>query len=77
METDIQNAKIELIKWLTTLEDNAVIQKIMDLKQNESQDWWNDISDDEKESIENGLSDADKGKLKPISDAQKVYEKWL
>ena len=32
MELDIQNKKIELIQWLTTLEDMLVIQKIMELK---------------------------------------------
>ncbi|QTE22172.1 hypothetical protein [Polaribacter cellanae] len=43
----------------------------------EKQDWWNTISDAEKESIELGISDADKGKLKPHSKARKIYEKWL
>lgn len=77
MEINIQNAKIELIQWLTTLEDSSLIQKIMDLRKNESKDWWDEISDAEKKSIETGLSDADNGKLKPNSDAEKIYGKWL
>ena len=77
MEINIQNAKIELIQWLTTLEDSSLIQKIMDLRKNESKDWWNEVSDAEKKSIEKGLSDADNGKLKPNSDAEKIYGKWL
>ena len=40
-------------------------------------DWWNEASDGEKTSIELGLSDAEKGKLKPHSEAKKIYEKWL
>jgi malonyl CoA-acyl carrier protein transacylase len=77
MEINIQNAKIELIQWLTTLEDSSLIQKILDLRKNETKDWWNEISESEKESIELGLLDADKGKLNPNSEAKKIYGKWL
>lgn len=77
MELDIQNKKIELIQWLTTLEDMLVIQKIMELKKNESADWWHEISETEKDSILKGITDADNGKLKPNSEAKKIYEKWL
>ena len=77
MEVNIQNAKIDLIQWLTTIEDSSVIQKIMELRNTERKDWWNEISDVEKKSIELGISDADKGNLKPHSEAKKIYEKWL
>lgn len=77
MEVNIQNAKIDLIHWLTTIEDSAMIQKIMELRNSEKEDWWNKTSDAEKKSIELGVSDADNGKLKPHSEAKKIYEKWL
>ena len=48
MEVNIQKAKIDLIQWLTTIEDNSVIQKIMELRNTEKKDWWNEISDVEK-----------------------------
>ena len=54
-----------------------MIDKIMELKQEETKDWWNEISDEEKESIEKGLSDAESGKLTPHSEIIKKYEKWL
>jgi len=77
MELNIQKAKIDLIQWLTTIEDSSVIQKIMELRNTENKDWWNEISDIEKKSIELGISDADNGNLKPHSEAKKIYEKWL
>ena len=77
MEVNIQNVKIDLIQWLTTLEDSSIIQKIMELRNNEKEDWWTQISDAEKESIELGISDANNGNLKPHSEARKIYEKWL
>ncbi|GAB5464766.1 MAG: hypothetical protein Kapaf2KO_02020 [Candidatus Kapaibacteriales bacterium] len=77
MEINIQNAKIELIRWLTTLEDISLIKKIMDLRKNDSKDWWNEISDAEKKAIEAGIADAENGKLRPNSEAKKIYGKWL
>ncbi len=77
MDLNIQSAKIELIQWLTTLEDTSLIQKIMELRKSETKDWWNEISESEKKSIELGLTDAEKGKLNPNSEAEKIYRKWL
>jgi hypothetical protein len=74
---NILNQKLELIQWLSTIEDSSIIEKIMDLRKKESKDWWNSISESEKESIELGLKDAESGKLNPHSKARKLYEKWL
>lgn len=73
----ILSKKMELIQWLTTIEDSSIIEKIMDLRKKESNDWWNSISESEKESIENGLKDAEEGKLNNHSKARELYEKWL
>lgn len=79
MSTDstLLNKKIELIQWLSTIEDVSLLNKIMNLRKNESTDWWNSISDEEKKSIEVGINDADQGKLNDHSKARKLYEKWL
>jgi hypothetical protein len=77
MNFEIQNSKIELIQWLTTVEDKLLIRKLLDLKKKEAKDWWNEISSKEKESIEQGIVDANDGKLTPHSEARKVYEKSL
>lgn len=71
------NQKLELIQWLSTIEDITIINKIMDLKEKESIDWAMNLSRKEKESIELGIEDANSGKLKPHSEAKKLYEKWL
>ncbi|MGB4775266.1 MAG: hypothetical protein WBP45_08840 [Daejeonella sp.] len=77
IELKTQNKKLELIQWLSTLEDSTIIDKIIDLRKKESKDWWNSISENEKKSIEKGLEDAEAGKLNPHSNARKLYEKWL
>ncbi len=77
MDLDLQNKKIELIQWLSTLNDKSIVEKIMKLRESEKTDWWKEISKEEKKSIEQGIKDADSGKLESHSEARKLYEKWL
>ena len=77
MAIDLQNKKIELIQWLSTLDNEIIIDKLMKLRESEKADWWDEISEGEKESIEKGIEDADSGNLKPQSEVRKLYEKWL
>lgn len=77
MSPQLLNKKIELIQWLTSLEDKAVIEKLLRLRKTESEDWWETTSNAEKKSIAKGLEDAEKKRLKPHSSARKLYEKWL
>lgn len=76
-ELEIQNQKIELIQWLSTLDDVSIIKKIADLRKKESKDWWDSISGEEKASIEKGIADANAGRLNPHSKAKDIYGKWL
>lgn len=75
--TDIQERKIELIQWLSVIEDATLLQKIFDLKDQSAGDWWDDLSADEITSIKKGLADAEQGNLRPHSEAQDIYQKWL
>jgi len=69
MEMNLQNTKIELIQWLTSLDDKFLIQKIIDLRNKQTKDWWDEISDVEKNSIEKGISDSENRKLNSHSEA--------
>lgn len=76
-EFNIQSKKLELIQWLSTIEDLSILNKIIDLKTQENKDWWNSISENEKKSIEKGLQDVEAGKLNSHSKAKQLYDKWL
>ena len=78
MNTDLQihNKKLELIQWLSTIEDLNFLDKISDMISRErKKDWWDEISEAEKQSIEKGIAQADAGKLNPHSKARKIYGK--
>jgi hypothetical protein len=74
----IESEKIKLIEWLTNLEDDSIIEKIKFLKENYPQtDWWNEITEEEKASIEKGLEDIKAGRITPHAEVRKKYAKWL
>ncbi len=77
LEQSLQSKKLELIQWLSSVEDVSIIEKIVELRKIETTDWWHSISEAEKKAIENGIQDANSGKLNPHSSARKMYEKWL
>jgi hypothetical protein len=74
---NIQSIRLELIQWLTTIEDMDVLKKIVDLKNQEKSDWWDGISDKEEESIELGWMDAEAKKLKPHSVVKNLFGKKI
>lgn len=77
-DSSIEKEKLEIIKWITTLKDETSIERLKMLKDSKSKlDWWDQISDDEKNAIEKGLDDIKAGRVKPHGEVKKIYEKWL
>ena len=76
---NIQAEKLKLIEWLAGLTDASLIEKIKFLKENQAAktDWWEEISETEKQAIDEGLADAAKGNVIAHQDVRKRYEKWL
>ncbi len=73
----LQEQKLELIQWLSVIEDVSLIEKVAKLRDESVSDWWNEISEAEKESIAKGIEQADAGELSSHSVARAKYEKWL
>lgn len=77
-ELNIEKQKLEIIKWVTTLKDETSIERLKMLRNNRSKtDWWNEISEEEKNAIDKGLADIKAGRVKPHKAVKKLYEKWL
>ena len=77
LDAQILDKKIELIQWLSSLDDTTIIDKLSEFRKSETKDWWNTISKEERNSIEKGIEDADNKKLNDHSSVRKLYEKWL
>jgi len=68
---DIQAEKLNLIKWLTSVDEPSVIKQLIALKKKQQVDWWDEISDEEKAAIEEGLAQADAGLGEPAEEVTK------
>jgi len=76
MSTQILKEKLELIQWVSSLEDHSIIKKLMDFRARESPDWWDELSDIEKAEIKEGLEQADRGEIISHDTVMKSFEKW-
>ena len=71
-ELNIEKEKIEIIKWVTELKDDTAIERLKMLRLNPNQeDWWDEISEEEKAAIDKGLADIKAGRVKPHKDIKK------
>lgn len=73
---NIETRKLNIINWVSHLEDEAVLSRIEEL-QAKKQDWWDIISEDEKAEIKEGISQVDKGETKSTDEVLSKYRKWL
>lgn len=67
--------KLELIEWLTKLTDDETISYLKAVKDSRSidHDWWNDLTQDQKASIERGIRDIENGNIVSHEDVKKKY----
>ena len=73
---DIQAEKLQLIEWLARLNNSATLKQFIDLKNGVEKDWWDQLSSEEKEEIEEGLAQADRGEVESHKEVMAKYKKW-
>ena len=76
---NIQTEKLNLIEWISRINDISVIDKLKEIKDDysKSKDWWDTLNKEEIESIKRGLKDFEEGKIHSHETARKIYEKYL
>jgi len=73
---DFTERKINLINWISNLEDENTLSRLESIKQEEP-DWWDTISEEERAEIAEGLSQLDKGESILHEQVMAKYKKWL
>ena len=61
---NLQAKKLELVQLIISTEKPSILQKVEDVFKKKT-DWWDEISEEERKSIEKGLAEADRGELIP------------
>lgn len=69
---NLQAKKLELVQLIINTRKPLTLKKVEEvLKSEEESDWWDETSDAERQSIEKGIEEADKGKLLPHAEVIK------
>jgi hypothetical protein len=60
---NIQALKYEIIEWITRTNDNSLLKTLKTIKDSNTAtaDWFDDLSQEEIDSLNRGISDHDKG----------------
>ncbi len=76
---NIQTEKLDLIEWISRLNDSSVIEKLRSIKENyaKTKDWYANLNKEELESINRGLKDIEEGRLNSHEAAKQIYGKYL
>jgi predicted transcriptional regulator len=61
------------------LKDKSLIDYLNTIKDSISSDtdWWDELSDDQKASIERGMKDIEEGRFHTHESVKKKYERYL
>ena len=70
-----ERIKLELIEWLTKLNDLETLSYLKVVKDSKSveQDWWSDLTEQQRDGIQRGLKYIDEGRVVSHSDVKKRY----
>jgi predicted transcriptional regulator len=76
---NIQTEKLDLIEWISRLNDTSIIHKLQQLKEDysKSKDWWDTLEKEELESIKRGLKDFEEGRTHSHETVRNIYGKYL
>ncbi len=69
----LEAVKLELIEWLTNLNDELTIEYLKVVKDSSDHDWWNDLTEEQKAAINRGLQDIDAGRVTPHNEVKAKY----
>lgn len=74
---DLQAEKIRLIEWIAGLNDAVTLQEFIELKKQKEEDWWDQIDEQERVEILEGLSEASSDQTTPHDQVMSKYKQWL
>jgi predicted transcriptional regulator len=73
---NIETRKINLINWISSIQEEDILAEMEKIQQKKA-DWWNTISNEDKEAINDGLEQLDKGEFLTRSQVRnKIKEKY-
>ena len=66
---DLQAEKLKLVQAVLNINDVSLIKEVEDLLKSRNHDWFDDLSEDQQQSVIRGLEQADRGETIPHKEA--------
>lgn len=69
--------KLAIYQLVETIQDEQFLQVVYTILEKQAtaeHDFWNDLSNGQKEAIERGITDANAGRLKPFQEVLQKYQ---
>lgn len=73
---NLQTEKLEIVRMLLNTNDQSLIQEVKALFRSRQADWWDEVDEQQKQVILEGLAQADRGQTVPHQEAVKMFGKW-
>ncbi len=74
---EVNILKKQVKKYIDTADEKVVKMVFAMLEVNAENDWWDDLSNDEKKSVTKSLKELDEGKGIPHQEVKKLHPKWF
>jgi len=77
---DVIELRSDLHNIIDRITDRNVLRAVKTLLSNkviEKTDWWNTITEEERQEIETGLAEAERGEVITHEEVMAKYKKWL
>lgn len=72
----IEATKLELMHLLLQTQKESLLERIKKVFEEDKTDWWDNLSVKEKQEIETGLAQAEKGEYTSHETVMKRFEEW-
>ena len=73
----VKQMRLEVKRYIDTADEKVVKMMHAMLEVEQESDWWDELSDEARASIDKGLKEAQAGKVTPHDVVMKKYRKWL
>ena len=65
---DIQTSKLELVKLIISIDNQKIIDKLINVLKSGEEDFWLELSEQERKEIELGIKQLDSGERNSFDD---------
>ena len=69
---DINETKLRLVQLILKSEEIEILDQVKQILSPLNEDWWDTISEDEKQAIKKGLEQANRGELVSHDEVKKI-----